>query len=388
MAEGATAGATPLLPGLPDEIVVWEILLRLSPQCVLRCSAVCRSWRRVTSTDDFLSAHHGRQPSLPVVCGFSGSYQSILTFDHQAADPHLQPVARLDDLEGLYPETSCDGLLILSVASEDGDCVSVCNPTTRQHAPLWEPPDFMQFPFLGMYPHHPTGEYRVLMHRSSNDEDDEEEPIAGDLLPNGRVGFYVFTLGSDQPRYIGGAAAHLISGTPALFRESLHWSPSHHQGQSILLWVFDTTTESFREMRAPRIPTKSYIFEMDGTLGIYSHDNAMQTVDIWALQNYEGEVWEKKYRVELPIAEINGQIGGEDDELDVSVVSADGDVLLLLGYGRWLFYVDTGGKLVDSFLHDGQQVYACQFRLKQTLVRHNFFTALEGYAVNASPPFI
>jgi hypothetical protein len=44
-------------------------------------------------------------------------------------------------------------------------------------------------------------------------------------------------------------------------------------------------------MHAPAVPAKSYIFEMDGTLGIYSYNETTQIVDIWMLQNYESEVW-------------------------------------------------------------------------------------------------
>jgi hypothetical protein len=173
--------------------------------------------------------------------------------------------------------------------------------------------------------------------------------------------------------------------TPTLVRDNLHWSPEQQHSESRLLLVFDTIAESFRQILAPSAPTNLYVFEIDGTLGIYSYNNAMQIVEIWVLQNYEGEVWEYKYRVELPVAEIRGQLGRRLDDLDVSVVSVDGDVLLLLSHGEWLFYVGTDGKLVDSFLRDGKQLFDCQFRLKQTLVPHSFFTTLEGYAVNASP---
>jgi len=56
-------------PALPEELVVWEILIRLPAKALLRCRAVCRSWRRLTSGADFLLARHQRQPSLPLfVC--------------------------------------------------------------------------------------------------------------------------------------------------------------------------------------------------------------------------------------------------------------------------------------------------------------------------------
>uniref|UniRef100_M8BUU4 Uncharacterized protein n=1 Tax=Aegilops tauschii TaxID=37682 RepID=M8BUU4_AEGTA len=68
MAEAASAaGATPLLPGIPDEISIWEILLRLPPKPLLRCRTVCHAWRRATSTRDFLLAHHALQPTHPIL---------------------------------------------------------------------------------------------------------------------------------------------------------------------------------------------------------------------------------------------------------------------------------------------------------------------------------
>jgi hypothetical protein len=112
----------------------------------------------------------------------------------------------------------------------------------------------------------------------------------------------------------------------------------------------------------------------------------MNVVDIWVFQNYEDEVsWEHKYRVKLPITEIMGLFGRREGHWDVTAVTADGDILLLLSHGHWLFYVDIDGKLVDSFHRDSQHLSPSGLPLKQTLVPHTFFTALEDHVVNASP---
>ncbi|XBI21826.1 hypothetical protein VPH35_062908 [Triticum aestivum] len=93
MAKTATMAAP--LRGLPEEIVVWEILVRLAPKDLLRC----RAWRRVTSARNFLLAHHSRQPSLHLLYGYECDTirpQSILAFDHQAATTaQLHTAARL-----------------------------------------------------------------------------------------------------------------------------------------------------------------------------------------------------------------------------------------------------------------------------------------------------
>jgi hypothetical protein len=238
-----------------------------------------------------------------------------------------------------------------------------------------------------MYLHRPTGEYRLLLHPRSQ----TPVSIAGTLLPNSKIGCYIFAPGSDQPpRYIQGpegrgAAAVLRVSTPSWARDNLHWFPMQPPSESRPIFIFDTMTESFRQMHAPVVCLKSNIFEMDDTLGIYSYNDATEVVYIWMLQNYEREVWECKYQVELPVAKIRGQFGRSEGSLDVGVVLADGDVLLLVSHGGWIFYVNTDGVLVDSFRRDGQHIYAWDLRFKQTLVPHNFFMALEDFSVNASP---
>uniref|UniRef100_A0ACD5X9V5 Uncharacterized protein n=1 Tax=Avena sativa TaxID=4498 RepID=A0ACD5X9V5_AVESA len=394
MANAVTAGAAAaLLPGLPDEIVIWEVLVLLPPKSLLRCRAVCRAWRRTTSAPGFLLAHHGRQPSLPIVCEFKksdGYYKDILTFDHRAAPAaaRLQHFAQLDnDNSDFFSlQASCDGLLIISASTTTyRPCLSVCNPATRQRALLRQPRDASLFSVLGMYLHRPSGEYRLLLYRTCNWLSIDRH----DLLAERRIGCYISALGSDQaPRYIGGpeAVSAVAFHTPALVRDCLHWPPvQKHQGKNGLVIVFDTTVELFRQIHAPIVSAKSYIFEMDGKLGIYSYDDAMKIVDIWMLADYEGEIWEHKCRVELPVAEIRGLFGRREGQWEVSVVSTDGVILLLLSLGKWLFHVDIGGQLVDSFHRDCKKISACGFQLKHTLVPHTFFTALEEYAVNAAP---
>ncbi|XBI31899.1 hypothetical protein VPH35_055418 [Triticum aestivum] len=393
MAEVAAAGrATPLLSSLPDEIVIWEILVRLNPKSLLRCRAVRRSWRRATSAHGFLLAHHARQPTFHILsgerCVLAFRHHDILAFDHRAAaNAQLHRVARLD--RHLYVDASCDGLLVLSTYYKGicGSHISICNPTTRELASVVGPP--WDFDTLGIYPHRPTGEYRLLLHQASRKDS-----------PKDQIGCFVLPLGPDQsPRYIGWpeTKAELLD-EPVHVRDGLHWYPNpvyHRRGstqrESKPIIVFDTIAESFRQMHSPIVPTQGYIFEKGGMLGIYCHDDDKNTVGIWVLQNYESEVWDLKYQIRLPVEEIRGRVKDYVDYdfrdinlWDVNDVSGDGGMLLLVNFGWSAFHIDTDGKLIDSFNFDLQRlcVYHCQ--LKQSLVQHTFFPALKGYAVNAS----
>ncbi|XP_037410217.1 F-box only protein 12-like [Triticum dicoccoides] len=351
MAEAASEGATPPHHGLPDEIFIWEILVRLPPKSLLRCRAVCRAWRSATSARGFLLAHHARQPTLPLVYvrnrdfndgvfpyGHDGNNASldIIPVDHRAAADHLRSVARLDQASDFYRlEGSCDGLLVLSL--DDDTHFVICNPAT--------------------------------------------------LIAGSKDDCYVLSLGSGQPpRNIGPEQTHkLISDTRSvLFRGRLYWYRVQEKVKNNMIIVFDITAESFRQMHVPvRGCTGDDLFEMDGMLGMSSFRDTWTIIDIWVLQDYESEVWTIKCKIELPLMEIRAWCRKDDELCELVVVPGDGELLVLIKFAEWLFQVGMDGKLVATFHRKG--VRPTQFQLKQTLVQHDFFPTLEGYVVNNFP---
>ncbi|KAK1669626.1 hypothetical protein QYE76_057785 [Lolium multiflorum] len=384
MAEAARARAAPLHRGLPDEISIWEILVRLPPKALLRCRAVCRAWRHATSARDFLLAHHGHQPALPLLYEHNpGPSIDIIPLDHRAgvatADK-FHSVARLGfDETYIHLQASCDGLLIF--CTEADSCFSaplhfsVCSPATRQYAPL---PLLRGFCLAGMYPHTPTGEYRLLLYPDSMLD-------YAELPPGVEGACYVYALGScEPPRHIGWPEVELEihAIVPALICGSLHWHIERDEYEGNKIIVFDTTTELFRQMRAPAVPGAADLFEMDGVLGMASFFGN-GTVDIWTMQDYDGEVWAFKYRVELPVAELTERFGFNTYYSDVVVSFWDDHVLILVQSDEWLLHFDVAGKLVASFHR--KLLRATQLRLKQTLVQHTFFPTIEGYVVNTFP---
>ncbi|KAF7081187.1 hypothetical protein CFC21_085158 [Triticum aestivum] len=329
---GSMAESASLLHGLQDEIFMFEILVRLPPKSLLHCCAVCHAWRGATSDRDFLVAHHARQPSLPLLYTEIDDPPSIdiitpFPCDHRA-DDKLQPVAQLSGAHDFFPVACCDGLLVFTTCG--GERLSICNPATRQYARLNQLDDFT---VLGMYPHSPTSEYRLLL--CVCPETDAQS------------GFYVFTLGSDQqPRHIGAHAKGLLQHQPVLFRGSLHWHTER------LIMVFDTTAELFRQMRSPIDPghAEADLFEMGDLLGMYSLNEENTIVHVWVMQDYEGQVWASKaWRVQLPIAELRVLLKNFRGFWCVDVAYWDGDVLVLVDIDKdSLLQFDIDGKLVAS----------------------------------------
>ncbi|XBI31878.1 hypothetical protein VPH35_055399 [Triticum aestivum] len=348
MADPATARSTRLHQRLPEEIVIWEILVRLRPKALLRCHAVCRAWRRATSVRSFLLAHHGRQPALLLVsehmnCG-DRNYQNIITFNNRAADAQVQHVARVQLDDTIYLDASCDGLLLFTDDSVSqlkrkdslyGTCYSICNPATREHARL---PMLSAFIPLGLYRHHPTGKYRILLTQENDD------PAIN--------AFYIFALGSIQPpRNIEGWPREQLTlwGGYVLLRGSLHWRLEKHTSKSSHIIVFDTTAESLHEMRAPVVPDPNCanLFEMYDMLGMSIFDGEMKIIDIWMMQDYE-----------------------------MAVHSCDGDVHVLVRFGEWLLHFDTDSRLVASFYHGALRL--AQHRLQPLVEKHLIVPVREG----------
>ncbi|XBI68178.1 hypothetical protein VPH35_047419 [Triticum aestivum] len=226
---------------------------------------------------------------------------------------------------------SCDGLLLLSYDTE-GACFSICNPATRQCAPLPVLCDFMMP--LGMYRHHPTGEYRILLYDKNEEEiEDENKEI---YVRDG--GCCIFELGSVQPsRNIGclPEAEQVLSrcghGAVILLHGNMHWYLEQRENGSDMVLVFDTTTESFQHMQAPVVqvapgfPLYNDLFDMDGMLGMFSCNDDASIIDIWVLKDYENMVWTFKCKIELPVTEMKLLCGGHDDSLYPVVIHGDGE---------------------------------------------------------------
>ena len=233
------------LAGIPEEILR-EILVLLPPKSVLRCRAVCRSWRRLSSDPAFLLDHHRRQPELPLVSAYGNRLYPNLRAVHPR---EIRILFRFPELFpfGFTASASCDGLIVAGQ--------HICNPTTRQWAPLNPNPKHRVENLLGLFRHPPSGEYRVLYWRYPNDL------YNMDCL----IEYRVLTVGTDNPRIIRCSVTpfetELISrGGPPIFgaavlldaRLHLHWrkkfdAPPYHK-----ILVFDTVAESFRQMRPPR----------------------------------------------------------------------------------------------------------------------------------------
>ncbi|VAI19745.1 unnamed protein product [Triticum turgidum subsp. durum] len=306
-------GVETVLDDLPESIVVDEILVRLPARDIMRCRCVRKGWRSATSADKFMLDHRRRQPFLPVL-GHAVEPQTasrlLLSIDAGAGQQQLCPVVRTYSGRLL---AALDGLIIVSHGSMSVRTPSsppvkffICNPVTRECAPLGTPPSqhgFMHH-IAGLYRHQPSGEYRVLWVSTPRYFDRADTAYT--------TFYYVVAVGSSDIRCIAeGSIAQTTpletalckglpdsSGCPPVHhRGSLHWGLP---GRSIV--VFNTAAETFWLMGRLFQLYFHQLLEMDGTLALCSVSPEQMTVDVWVVQNYGAETtetWSFKHQINL-----------------------------------------------------------------------------------------
>jgi hypothetical protein len=345
---------------LPEEILVWDILVRLPAKDILRCRVVCRSWRRITSAPGFLLAHHRHQPSLPLVAlyGIDSTEGGSLVFKHG------RPMLGFNDYEGFeLLLASCDGLLLLSLSRPPGQFI-ICNPTTRQSAPL--PGLTGHISIAALYLHRPSGEYRILYWRHQD------------------RAYYILTVRRGQsPRCIGVPSdisgienvmlawhgrtdvkwAPINLATPVLLRDCLHWDLCCDAGILVVYMV----AETFRLMRRPAAATRlcTRLCHMEGSIGFsYNEDGSL--AKIWVLEDYEREVWSFKYHVKLP-----HNFYYHDEDRQHLVLSDKGDVLVYMPSGSYMYHYDITGKLLGQFQCESWSLSIVGHWFKESLVKRD-----------------
>uniref|UniRef100_A0A0A9AMG7 Uncharacterized protein n=1 Tax=Arundo donax TaxID=35708 RepID=A0A0A9AMG7_ARUDO len=278
-------------------------------------------------------------------------------------------------------DASCDGLVVMGNR--------ICNPTTHQWAPLSLKVQVRNL--VGLFRHQPSGEYRVLFWRTSshrhqyycpNDycvlavgSDNDPRPVPSPPPVSGPIsidGPAVLLHGRVVELELINAAGPTFIGAPLLLHGNmhLHWK-RYREGRCHKILVFDTVAESFRHMRSPAVNPRHVmqLFDMDGMLAASCSKDTMMEMRIFALQDYESEVWSFQYRIKLPEVEI--RCFQERGNWLAKVVSKEGD--LLVSCFGWLLHCDRKGNLVAKFRYDDDLPMVILHVLKESLIQHTFF---------------
>lgn len=138
--------------GIPDDVIISEILPRLPVKTLLRCKCVCRAWRDAVDDPELVRLHlklsHAKPPTLLVIpreCDDDDSESDeTISFHRLLLGPAPREPGTADVellLEKAWPQgithaivpTHCDGLVAVATTTDE---IFVCNPATREFVAL------------------------------------------------------------------------------------------------------------------------------------------------------------------------------------------------------------------------------------------------------------
>ncbi|KAG2647392.1 hypothetical protein PVAP13_2KG572500 [Panicum virgatum] len=377
---------------LPEDAIA-DILLRLPSKYILRSGAVCRAWRRITTSPHFLAERarrhqpvsilaHAYLPSAPWARGLPGGFGS----EEDTALEALPVASPEDDRRRLvrYPATipahcgrllaSCAGVLLFRKAA---GLYLLCNPVARRWAELPRLPDDYcrdRDPEYGFYFHQPSGEFRILCCSLTR-----------------RV-WYIVSTGAAGPRHLeANPDPDLINefvrpllttaAIPVPLHGNLHWPPLWLcAGGESRIMAFNTVSETFLQIAGPksRAPRMVKLFEMEGLLAVADFGEE-KLVDLWFLEDYVGERWAHRYRALAPWK--HGSQGRPRNHWGMQSVAVAGDEEgnVIVGNNDALVVYSTRMKktlrTVDSAVQRKNRVFVSMHVFKGSLVQHPCFSA-------------
>lgn len=332
------------MKGLVDDVVA-EILLRLPPKSVLRCRAVSKRWRRITTCRTFVAAYSRRQRLELLVYPdgyklYRDAKNILAVLDPLNSDySGCRRFLRLDGGRSLRLADSRDGLLLL--AASDNGTFLIYNPATRQSAVLPSlTPDPCAFAVpSGLYFHEPSGEHRLLCIGRLQLQHDHHPPSssAAAVSVRGPFHYYVLSTGSGAVRRLGPARGLGVAPSACVALAGvLYWSHHPESGTSVDLVAFDTVSEKFRLIPRPPLTRRHYlrVFDMEGTLAVSAVEEGSLRMDVWALEA-GAAAWARRFRIDLP-----GQRMREFQPSDQAVAVVEGGLLVVVG-ARFLLLYDV-----------------------------------------------
>ncbi|RCV16304.1 hypothetical protein SETIT_3G127300v2 [Setaria italica] len=288
--ETLTSGEGGGIHALCDDALV-GILVRLPSKSVLRCRAVCRSWRRITTDRSFLADHAARRPLGMITLSslFSVGTRAANTVSLSGGDPAASVAPPVPEAarQGRDPDGRLVQRALLPRWAARAEPTPWALHRLQSHhqavdqparaAALASEPCFTAIA-CGFYLHGSSGEYRLLCHGLGL-----EESKGTGSIRNGNSHYYVLSAGGTLPRRLGRAPL-----------------PTHASAPAGKMLAFDTASETFRLMSRPPErtgDTARVLLELDGELSVAAMQG-VTSLAIWALQDYKAEIWTLRYRVE------------------------------------------------------------------------------------------
>ncbi|XVF30584.1 hypothetical protein REPUB_Repub16aG0071000 [Reevesia pubescens] len=291
------------MESLPDDLIV-EILSRLPADEVLKFRRVCRKWRALTSSRQFIEQNVKHASSILFQQYLHIKLERRLYLEFYFLDEKLKKKMMrrrvctwfMNGSIDYYPSVvdTCDGLLLLRA---DNPLISkaffICNPITQEVLTLMKPyPEGFVF---AIFFHSLSKEYRVLYYR---------------LISGNHMEFFIRSLGlSKYWRRLGTFCQQTIPiQSCKIIDKSIYWTalPNSTPCTNSII-AFNMENEEFKALGHPGEECSSSTgqcrehmalsqFERYGLALCFIYSKAMH---VWVLKDHEKWSWDKMYEVNL-----------------------------------------------------------------------------------------
>lgn len=316
---------------IPEDILI-EVISRLPAKDTLRCRCVCKQWRDLTATHDFLVLQVRRSIPmvLAVVFGASGQYDLIL-LDNWKAPAGTAPMVRRIEVDPDYrTESSHNGLIVMQRGSY-GD-FKILNSINGEIVRITLEDKLSRSLLIGVFFHPLLNEYCAFWRVIVSSPDDALDPAAQEQ-------YKVLNLGP-RPSWIGikNRWSNRSSYTsPVLVEEYFYWVVTPEQEEedsSYAIMEFNVRSEELDLLSCPAALILSIDYDISvkllnvhGVLSLVliSPSRKLLDVTIWTLENrsdwswtsysykFGGEVF-SGYRMLVPIAICDGELLLDSDD--------------------------------------------------------------------------
>lgn len=288
---------------LPEELIIYHILLRLSVETLLRLKSVSKSWLSLISSSEFieihlakstndsqLTGHHLLVSSVPFalngepehVSGLVKSFTSLSLYS-LVNDMLIEPIEHDylgDKLK--YIVGHCKGLVCVVVVGKGNDYVLLWNPSTRISRRL------------------PKLEYNVCRFGFGYDELTNDFKVVAIVSCNDpKCEVSIYSTKTDSWRMIGDFPFKDEPDDDGIFTNgAVHWivrpSMQFNHPKSIVIVSLDLKTETFREILPPECGKDVYCCTL-GTFGkdlsFCEFDYASARAKLWIMKKCDVQEW-------------------------------------------------------------------------------------------------
>ncbi|KAL3812969.1 hypothetical protein ACJIZ3_014237 [Penstemon smallii] len=284
------ATAIDLFTYVPNEVVI-DILSRLEVQSVFQCQKVCRNWRKLTSSSQFIELHHRRVAPV-ILRHYGGSYGTWLSI----IDEKSEKKCEMMDLEAFCFLDCCNGLVLMRTPYPSYNYF-VTNPLSKGGKITTISSEIQRGIPCGFYFHPLANEHRILFACKSGRCYEYSLYLFGAKMWRRTFNPYFYC---GPPRY---------ATTPVTVNRALHWLETGFVvqewiGEHIGITVFEIISEKFSIKHIPPVQSRGRdqnvrLLVTEDRLYFCHVASEEHVMSIWILEDYVNWCWIQKYNVNL-----------------------------------------------------------------------------------------